>query len=81
MTTARIRGVERVYVTDLSQMEPTKRYVVTEEMTFGNLIAQACKRDHVSLDLLNNWYLHDEGKGTCICIAKLVEVCNSYKVY
>ena len=63
MTTARIRGVERVYVTDLSQMEPTKRYVVTEEMTFGSLVAQACKRDHVSLDLLNNWYLHDEGKG------------------
>ncbi len=66
MTTARIRGVEKVCVTDLTDAGPVF-YRVTDGMTFANLIAEVCKRDRVSLELLNNWYLVDAGRGEC-CI-------------
>ena len=61
MTTARIRGTEKVYVTDLSEQ---KLYQVTDGMTFAQLIAVVCGSGRVSLDLLKNWYLFDTGKGT-----------------
>jgi len=62
MTTARIRGVERVFVTNLSG-EAERKYNVDDGMTFGGLIAKVCDSDTVSLDLLNNWYMYDAGKG------------------
>lgn len=62
MTTARIRGVEKVCVTDITGAGQSIHHV-TEDMTFAHLLAAACQRDRVSFDLLNNWYLFDTGKG------------------
>ena len=62
MTTARIRGVEKVYVTDVTGTEQNI-HRITDDMTFAHLLAAACQRERVSLDLLNNWYLFDTGKG------------------
>ncbi len=66
MTTARIRGVEKVCVTDVTGAGQSN-YPVTEDMTFAHLLATACQRDRVSLDLLNNWYLFDASKGAYVC--------------
>jgi hypothetical protein len=61
MSTARIRGVDRVYL--MANYEP-RLYKVTDDMTFGHLIAEACQTDQLTLDLLNNYYLVDQSKGT-----------------
>lgn len=62
MSTARIRGVDRVILLANNHYEP-RLYKVTEEMTFGHLIGEACETEHLSLELLNNWYLEDKNKG------------------
>ena len=69
MSTARIRGVDRVYL--MADYEP-KLYKVTDDMTFGHLIAEACQTDQLTLDLLNNCYLVDRNKGMAFaCIHPL----------
>ncbi len=73
MTTARIRGVEKVCVTDLTDAGPVF-YRVADGMTFANLIAEVCKKDRVSLDLLNNWYLVDAGRGECCILISTLAV-------
>ena len=61
MSTARIRGVDRVFL--LADHYEPRLYKVTEEMTFGHLIGEACQTEHLTLELLNNWYLEDKNKG------------------
>ena len=64
MASARIRGVERVVlVTDHIHYE-RKTYRVTDDMTFGHLMDDACHIDQSTRTLLNNWYLLDESKGS-----------------
>ena len=65
MTSARIRGVEKVRVVSDHRQVDRRPYLVTDDMTFGHLIAAACLSDHLSVELLNNWYLVDENKGGC----------------
>jgi len=60
MSTARIRGVDRVFL--VSDSEP-RLYRVTDEMTFGHLIADACGTDQRTLELLNKYYLVDKNNG------------------
>lgn len=60
MSTARIRGVDRVFL--MADYEP-RLYKVTDDMTFGHLIAEARQTDQLTLELLNNWYLVDRNKG------------------
>ncbi len=61
MTTARIRGVERV-ILESDHYEP-RNYKITDDMTFGHLISEACRDDELTPEFLNNWYLVDQSKG------------------
>ena len=59
MTTARIRGVERVYlISDHSQYGP-QLYRVTDDMTFGHLISEVSR----TKPPISEWYLVDVNKG------------------
>ena len=66
-------------VSDHRQVD-RRPYLVTDDMTFGHLIAAACLSDHLSVELLNNWYLVDENKGglwlRCSVIRSVVGVSN-----
>ena len=63
MATARIRGVDRVLLVQDHTHYETKLYKVTDDMTFGHLIADACQSNQLTRTLLTNWYLLDESKG------------------
>ena len=43
--------------------QDSKLYKVTDDMTFGHLIAEACKTEQLTLDMLKKWYLVDRNKG------------------
>ena len=61
MTTARIRGVERVsLLTDPSQITGYS-YQVTDDMTFGHLISEVCRTKPSEFE----FYLVDRNKGIC----------------
>lgn len=62
MSTARIRGVDRVSL-QLPDEYQTRIYKITDDMTFGHLIAEAFQADQLTMELLNNWYLVDRNKG------------------
>ena len=49
----------------LSDLAEPRRYKISGDMTFGQLIAEACETEQLSLELLNNWYLVDRNKGLC----------------
>ena len=64
MTTARIRGAEKVYLA-LPNHAPHDRklYEVAEDMNFGQLIASAQDDRHLMVHDPGAYYLVDEGKG------------------
>ena len=66
MTTARIRGVEKVFLVTNHDHYQQSLYRITSDMTVGHLIAEACGADQLSVDLLSKWYLVDESKGIYI---------------
>jgi len=45
-------------------------------MTFGQLVADGLD-ENLSVELLQNWYLVDEGKGACVfvCVSVCVHMC------
>ena len=75
MTTARIRGVERVYlIADSIHQYGPQLYQVTDDMTFGHLIAEVCRMKPPMFE----WYLVDRNKGKLLMKLMHVELTTLY---
>jgi len=58
----------------LPSISRPQSYEVGDDMTFGQLIADGLD-ENLSVELLQNWYLVDEGKGACVFVCMSVCVC------